>query len=82
MYTVQSCSQTLSLVYRPECKKTLFTIMIVISSIEVAIHEARLGGMEEVMSCVKNADVLKTAADGLLKEIAGTREEEGTWEGL
>lgn len=41
---------------------------------EVAVHEAQLGGMEEVMSCVKNADILKpakTAAEGLLKEIAG-----------
>ena len=56
-----------------------------ISAIEVAIHEAQLGGMEEVMSCVKNADVLKpakAAADGLLKEIAGDKGGRRYWEGL
>ena len=67
----------------PEGEKTLFIVMI--SAIEVAIHEAQLGGMEEVMSCVKNADVLKpakAAADGLLKEIAGDKGGRRYWEGL
>jgi hypothetical protein len=46
----------------------------------VAVGEAGLGTMEEVVGCVKNADVLKPAheaAEELLQVMSGDSSEEG-----
>jgi len=57
-------------------RNEVVSIIVIFSIVILRLPSMRLSweGWREVMSCVKNADILKpakTAAEGLLKEIAG-----------